>query len=147
MIYLFSTPFGPIRYDWDGVVCRKIELQEEPLNRDKMTLPPHDDPVSVWLESYFRGQVKELPPLQQAATPFQQAMREALQKIPVGSACSYGEIATVLHSSPRGLGQALKANRLPILIPCHRIIAANGLGGFTGGLIWKQRLLRLEGFL
>jgi len=147
MIYLFSTPFGPITYDWDGVVCREIELKEEPLSKDEMALPSHDDPVSAWLESYFRGQVKALPSLQQAATHFQQAMREALLKIPAGKVRTYGEIAAALRSSPRGLGQALKANPLPILIPCHRIVAANGLGGFTGGLIWKKRLLRVEGFL
>jgi methylated-DNA-[protein]-cysteine S-methyltransferase len=64
-------------------------------------------------------------------TLHQQRVWECIQTIPPGSTCSYGEIAQALHSAPRAVGQACGANRLPIVIPCHRVIAKNGkLGGF-----------------
>jgi len=74
-------------------------------------------------------------------------MRQALLNTPAGEVRTYAELANTLNTSPRGLGQALKANPLPILIPCHRIIARNGLGGFAGGTTWKQGLLKFEGAL
>jgi len=139
MIYLYASPFGNISYDWDGAVCRHLWL-----NPDDQQHLQHDDPVSIWLDYYFKGSATALPPLDQAATRFQQRMREALCEISVGEVRSYAEIAQVLQTSPRGIGQALKANPLPILIPCHRIVAVGGLGGFAGGERWKVNLLRFE---
>lgn len=64
-------------------------------------------------------------------TSHQQRVWEAIQQIPSGSTRSYADIARQLHSAPRAVGQACGANRLPIIIPCHRVIAKNGgLGGF-----------------
>jgi methylated-DNA-[protein]-cysteine S-methyltransferase len=65
-------------------------------------------------------------------TPFQLSVWQALCLIPTGQTLTYGELATKLHSSPRAIGQACRTNPIPIIIPCHRVIAATHLGGFAG---------------
>lgn len=80
-------------------------------------------------------------------TSFQRKVWEITQTIPYGQRISYGWIAQKLgnHRASRAVGQALKTNPLPIIIPCHRVIAKDGsLGGFSAGLIIKRRLLDLE---
>ncbi|MFQ5344400.1 MAG: methylated-DNA--[protein]-cysteine S-methyltransferase [Mariprofundus sp.] len=144
MIYPFDSPLGPISYAWDGVVCRHVWLEKSGCSESG-----HDDPVSLWLAAYFDavgfdGTAVELPPLIEPATLFQAKMRAALPAIPAGEVRTYGELAKMLGTSPRAMGQALGANPLPILIPCHRVIAVAGLGGFSCGLDWKKKLLRFE---
>lgn len=140
MLFLFTSPLGNICYDWDGRICSRVRLDEQP-----QACTPGDDPVSNWLRSYFAGQAGVLPPLAPPKTPFQQKMRQGLLEIPAGETRTYGELAKRLGTSPRAMGQALGANPLPLLIPCHRVVAATGLGGFSDGLEWKKRLLALEG--
>ena len=80
------------------------------------------------------------------APPFHRKVWQRLRKIPWGSALTYGEMAAAV-GSPRGfraVGQACAANLLPIIVPCHRVLAQAGLGGFSGGLDWKRKLLELE---
>ena len=89
-------------------------------------------------------------PLQAAGTPFQQRVWRALQEIPVGIVRSYGGLADTLHSAPRAVGQACRKNPIAILIPCHRVVAKQGLGGYAGKrtgpeLAYKAFLLRHEG--
>lgn len=85
-----------------------------------------------------------------SGTTHQRRVWEAIQVIPSGNTSSYGDIATQLHSAPRAVGRACGANRLPIIIPCHRVIAKNGgLGGFMNAsagfaLDIKRWLLRHE---
>jgi len=84
---------------------------------------------------------------QLAGTDFQQAILDETAKIPYGQTVSYKELAK-RAGSPRAwqaTGQALKKNRLPIIIPCHRVIGSSGLGGYNGGLKLKKTLLKLEG--
>lgn len=138
MDYRFESPLGPIGYGWNGECCTAVELDAS------CATACHDDPVSRWLAGYFNGDIEPLPPLAEGATLFQQQMRTALLEIPVGEVRTYGELAGVLKSSARATGQALGANPLPILIPCHRVIAAEGLGGFSAGLEWKRSLLQFE---
>jgi methylated-DNA-[protein]-cysteine S-methyltransferase len=80
-------------------------------------------------------------------TPYRRSVLEALLRIPSGETVSYGELAAVVGSrSARAVGQAVGWNPLPILIPCHRVIAADGgLGGYSGGLDRKELLLAVEG--
>jgi O-6-methylguanine DNA methyltransferase len=89
-----------------------------------------------------------LPPLDlSAGTAFQQQVWNALMKIPRGETRSYRDIARAAGSprAARAVGAACGANPIPVLIPCHRVIAArNKLGGFSGGLDWKRRLLWRE---
>ena len=90
-----------------------------------------------------------MPPLDLGAgSEFRQRVWAALQKIPVGQTKSYGEVAREIGSpkAVRAVGGACGANPIPLLIPCHRVLAANDeLGGFSGGLNWKRRLLEREG--
>jgi len=92
-----------------------------------------------------------LPPLDLAgATPFRRRVWGELRRIPRGTTRSYGQVADDLgkRRAARAVGGACGANPVPVLIPCHRVLAANGrLGGFSGGLDWKRRLLAIEGVL
>jgi AraC family transcriptional regulator of adaptative response/methylated-DNA-[protein]-cysteine methyltransferase len=90
---------------------------------------------------------KKLPPLDGRGTAFQQAVWHELLKIPQGQTRSYGEMARLLGRprAVRAVGGACGANPIPVLVPCHRVLAANRqLGGFSGGLDWKRRLLVRE---
>ncbi len=108
---------------------------------------PLFDQTAAWLDRYFAGERPgEVPPLSPASTSFRQALREALLALPYGRTLTYGQLAGRLHTSARALGQSLGANRLLIVVPCHRIIGSNGrLAGYAGGLWRKISLLRLEG--
>jgi methylated-DNA-[protein]-cysteine S-methyltransferase len=101
------------------------------------------------LEEYFDGTRHAFDlPLEPAGTTFQKSVWRAMRAIPAGSTRSYGDLAKDLHSAPRAVGQACGRNPLPIMIPCHRVLAANGaIGGYSGegGLDTKRDLLRLEG--
>jgi O-6-methylguanine DNA methyltransferase len=91
---------------------------------------------------------KNLPPLDLAGTEFQKSVWNALRKIPLGQTKSYGEIAQTIGrpKAVRAVGGACGANPVSVLVPCHRVLAANKkTGGFSGGLDWKRSLLALEG--
>ena len=109
------------------------------------------DEAKAQLEAYFDGALKTFDlPLAPFGTPFQQSVWRLMTKIPYGKTRTYGELAKKLGASARAVGTACGRNPLPILIPCHRILAANGgLGGYSGegGLDTKTALLRLEGVL
>ncbi len=89
------------------------------------------------------------PPLDVGAgTSFQQRVWSALRQIGFGETKSYSEVAAAVGSpkATRALGSACGANPIPLFIPCHRVLASGGkLGGFSGGLSWKMRLLAVEG--
>ena len=137
MLYHFDSPFGSITYDWDGEVCHSIAM-------DTRSGDCQSDPVSQWLQHYFEGSCRLLPPLAEPTSPFQIKLRVGLLSIPAGEVRTYGELAEELGTSPRALGQALGANPFPILIPCHRVIAVDGLGGFAYGTVLKKQLLNFE---
>ena len=82
-------------------------------------------------------------------TDFQRAVWTALRNIPRGETKTYGEIAAAIGrpNAMRAVGTACGANPLPLFIPCHRVVARNGLGGFGSGLPWKKMLLTTEGAL
>ena len=92
---------------------------------------------------------KILPPLDWSGkTEFQKSVWRALRKIRRGQTKSYGEIARAIGKpkAVRAVGSACGANQIPVLVPCHRVLAANGkIGGFSGGLDWKRKLLAREG--
>ncbi len=100
------------------------------------------------LREYFAGTRSEFDlPLAPQGTPFQRSVWRKLQEIPYGETISYGELARRVGNpkASRAVGSANGANPLPIVIPCHRVIAGDGtLGGFGGGLPTKQTLLALE---
>ena len=102
--------------------------------------------VEKWLDAYFAGQnpVMDLP-LAQRGTPFQQSVWKQLGTIPYGQTTSYGNIAELLHTSARAVGQAVGRNPYLIVVPCHRVVSSTGqLQGFAAGLEVKRQLLELE---
>ena len=104
----------------------------------------------LWLDRYFAGEKPSPAELALApkGTAFQQRVWRELLKIPYGETETYGALAGRLGSSARAVGSAVGRNPLSILIPCHRVLAADGgLAGYAGGLENKEKLLRLEGVL
>lgn len=103
------------------------------------------------LEAYFAGTLTAFDlPLAPRGSPFELRVWQLMEEIPYGETRSYGDLATALAAAPRAVGQACGRNPLPILIPCHRVLAAGGaLGGYSGGkgVDTKRRLLIREGAL
>lgn len=108
-----------------------------------------------WLDAYFRGEESSLDiPLHPSGTPFQQAVWEILRTIPPGQTRTYGSIAREMAQltgkekmSAQAIGQAVGANPISILVPCHRVVGIQGdLTGYAGGLEKKIWLLKHEGW-
>lgn len=101
------------------------------------------------LREYFDQKRKSFDlPLSPHGTPFRKKVWKELRKIEYGTALPYGEIARRIGNSraARAVGNAVHWNPILLIIPCHRVVAANGLGGFGSGLELKKRLLKLEGY-
>jgi AraC family transcriptional regulator of adaptative response/methylated-DNA-[protein]-cysteine methyltransferase len=111
-------------------------------------LHPHLDRLNRQIEEYFSGKRTEFDlPLVLPGTLFQKKVWATLQAIPFGSTCSYKELAEAMGSSKavRAVAKANGDNRIAIIIPCHRVVGANGeLVGYGGGLWRKQYLLNHE---
>ena len=100
------------------------------------------------LEAYFDGRLNCFDlPLATGGSSFEKRVWAAMQAIPFGETRTYGDLAHATDSGPRAVGRACGRNHIPIIIPCHRVLARGGLGGYSGGagLATKQRLLALEG--
>jgi methylated-DNA-[protein]-cysteine S-methyltransferase len=147
-----STPVGRLRLTGDEEGLRGISFQNrfrpgEIAEDDEQAREPFRE-VIAQLEAYFvRERFAFDLPLAPEGTPFQREVWSALLAIPYGETVSYGELARRLGRSnaSRAVGAANGQNPIPIIIPCHRVIGADGsLTGFGGGLAIKRRLLELE---
>ena len=99
------------------------------------------------LEQYFLGELKSFTiPLDIQGTAFQKKVLDKVSQIAIGTTKTYGQIAKEINKPKayRAVGTANATNRLPFVIPCHRVVASNGLGGYAGGLKLKEKLLLLE---
>jgi len=100
------------------------------------------------LSAYFSGDLKTFDlPLNPRGDTFQQSVCQAMLDIPYGETTTYGAIAEKLDTYGQPIGQACGANSIPIIIPCHRVLAVDGIGGYSGdgGVERKIELLKLEG--
>jgi methylated-DNA-[protein]-cysteine S-methyltransferase len=121
---------------------------------DKRSLTHRDAPALVHsaaqqLEEYFAGERTWFDSdLHVEGTEFQIDVWEALTRINYGEVATYGDIAAAIGkpTAVRAVGNANGKNPLPVIIPCHRVLGANGLGGYSGGLEIKEFLLELEGW-
>ena len=105
-------------------------------------------PLRCQLEEYFAGERTDFDvPMELDGTDFQRAVWSELARIPYGETISYGELARRVGrpKGPRAVGQANGRNPIPIIVPCHRVLASNGIGGYGGGLPMKPALLAVEG--
>jgi methylated-DNA-[protein]-cysteine S-methyltransferase len=99
------------------------------------------------LADYFAGRRRRFDlPTKPAGAPVELTIWQAMADIPYGDTRTYGELAKWVGVNARVVGRACGRNPIPILLPCHRVVAAKGLGGFSapGGIAWKERLLVLE---
>ena len=98
------------------------------------------------LAAYFERRLTRFDLPLHFGTGLNEQVRRAMFAIPFGDTRTYGDLARALKTQAQAVGQACGANPIPILIPCHRVLASGGrLGGFSGGLDWKRRLLAAEG--
>jgi methylated-DNA-[protein]-cysteine S-methyltransferase len=144
-------PLGPMTVELDaqGALVRLSWRADEAGAPDAGPAPP-GHPVSIVLAAYFAGDLDALTalPAAPAGTPFQQRVWAALREIPPGRTWSYQQLAERVGSVARAVGAANGANPVGIVIPCHRVIGADGgLVGYAGGLDAKRWLLRHEGAL
>ncbi len=148
---LFDTPVGQMALAGEGDAISRLYLPGLPLPR----LASRETPLLARgreeLLEYLAGARRDFDlPLAPQGTPFQQRVWAALREIPYGQTRSYRELA-LAAGSPRGyraVGMANHRNPIPILIPCHRVVGADGsLTGYAGGLELKRKLLELEGAL
>ena len=161
MIHPFESTLGAVTLAADpaGALVYLGFRDNEPrprLLRSLSTMALTDDPallapVRAQLEAYFRGELRSFDlPLAPHGTPFQLEVWAELVRIPYGQTISYGELARRLGNPllTRAVGTANGANPISIIVPCHRVIGANGsLTGYGGGLPRKAELLRREGGL
>jgi len=124
--------------------------QASPAPATLVDTPLSDGPAAV-LVDYFEGDLHALDEVaaDPGGTPFQASVWRLIREIPVGETRSYGELAQALRGTPgasRAVGRANGQNPIPLIIPCHRVIGADGtLTGFGGGMAWKAWLLGHEG--
>jgi O-6-methylguanine DNA methyltransferase len=140
---VFEGPLGPLTLTEAGGVITGVEWARREGAGGSALL----DAACAQLAEYFAGarQVFDLP-LDYGAG-FHEGVRRAMAAIPFGETRTYGDLAKELGAPAQAIGQACGANPVPILIPCHRVLAANGLGGYSGagGVETKVALLKLEG--
>jgi len=146
------TPFAVLGVCTDGHTVTRVTY----LPRDERAQAPADDvaaQVARALERYLADpEFRFTVPLAPAGTPFQRRVWQAIEAIPRGQSRTYGEVARMVRSAPRAVGQACGANRIALIIPCHRVVGAMGsLGGFMNAddgdpLAIKRWLLRHEGY-
>lgn len=147
------SPVGPLRLASDGTALTGLWLEHQkyfaagldPEAQEAPALPVFRETVR-WLDDYFAGKrPTALPPLSPKGSDFRQAVWKKLLEISYGQFRTYGSLAAELGSSPRAVGNAVGHNPISILIPCHRVIGADGsLTGYAGGVEKKQFLLELE---
>ena len=155
----YSSPLGMIVLESDGEVLTGLRFMEssetqkqaiETLPADTTNTLPIFAEVRQWLDDYFAGKRPcNVPRLNPQGKDFQKRVWQTLLTIPYGKTISYGEIAKMVDCrSAQAVGQAVGRNPIALIIPCHRVIAANGqLGGYAYGTEIKKRLLELEKIL
>lgn len=158
----YTSPIGVLTIVSDGTACTGLwiegqkyflgTLPEMPARKDDLEI---FDKIRNWLDRYFAGQMPEIRelPLNPTGSRFRQAVWKCLCEIPYGEVTTYGAIAKKVAAefgketmSAQAVGGALGHNPISIIIPCHRVVGANGsLTGYAGGINKKMKLLALEG--
>ncbi|MCZ4508478.1 methylated-DNA--[protein]-cysteine S-methyltransferase [Streptomyces sp. ActVer] len=149
---VIDSPYGPLTLvATDGVLSGLYMTDQRHRPPEETFGEPDDTPfteVIDELRAYFAGELKEFTvELHLDGTPFQRSVWERLRKIPYGETRSYGELADALGNpnASRAVGLANGKNPLGIIVPCHRVVGANGsLTGYGGGLERKRQLLDFE---
>ena len=146
------TPRGLVRLAYDDEAVEDEVLAElaERVSPRMLRAPERTDAVRRELDDYFAGRRRDFvtPVDWSLVSGFAANVLRATARVPFGSVTTYRDVAEAAGSprAYRAAGNALGSNPIPIVVPCHRVLhAGGGLGGYTGGLDRKRRLLRLEG--
>ena len=158
-IHHYDSPLGGITVASDGNAITGLWFDGQKYYADTLD-PDHEEkalPVFAqadrWLDMYFSGKLPDCtPPLRMEATPFRKSVWEILLTIPYGQTMTYGEIAEriarqkrISRMSAQAVGGAVGHNPISLIIPCHRVVGADGsLTGYAGGIDKKEKLLRME---
>jgi methylated-DNA-[protein]-cysteine S-methyltransferase len=141
-----ASPIGPLTIIAENEALVAVEWRDRKAHDESALLRE----AARQLAAYFAGTLKRFdlllaPP----GEPFEQQVWKLMAAIPYGQTRRYGELAQPLGAEAQAIGEACGRNPLPIFIPCHRVVAHNGLGGYSGGkgIETKRRLLVLEGAL
>lgn len=140
------SPLGPLTIVADNGALVAIEWRDRKAHDESALL----EEAARQLGEYFAGARKRFNvPLAPKGEPMEQQVWRLMAAIPYGETRRYGELARNLDVEAQAIGEACGRNPLPIFIPCHRVVAHNGLGGYSGGkgIETKRRLLVLEGAL
>ena len=149
-IFYYNTKIGRIGIEENGIAITKLDfinkdVQEEIIEKNETALLRE---AIKQLNEYLDGKRSCFDlPLEPKGTEFQKKVWNALKEIPCGETRSYGEIAKIIgnEKASRAVGMANNKNPIPIIVPCHRVIGANGkLVGYAGGIDIKEKLLDLE---
>ena len=129
---VIAVPFGLIGIRMRGNALAAIDLKPR-TNRSAAPSSAAARKVASTLERYFQDPgFKPSLALETGGTPFQRRVWRALETIPAGTTTTYGELADKLGTSARAVGGACRENPVPIVVPCHRVVASGGAGGFMG---------------
>jgi methylated-DNA-[protein]-cysteine S-methyltransferase len=147
-----------VQYEVEGWGVGELWLEDlrvvnHELPREREPVRPARHPVVERVRAYFAGEPVSFEDVDldlSWATPFQTGVADALRAIPYGETVTYGELAALAGhpNAQRAAGTFCARNRFPLFVPCHRVVAADGLGSYGSlGLEYKRRLLELEGAL
>jgi methylated-DNA-[protein]-cysteine S-methyltransferase len=151
-LLLAATDRGILRISFDADADRHLEWLSEHAGRRVLRSPRQVDLVRRELDEYFDGRRRafDLAVDLRGTTPFTERVLGELARVPFGETVTYAELAARAGNpkAARAVGMTMNRNRIPIVLPCHRVIGANGsLVGYAGGLDRKVALLTLEGVL
>lgn len=144
------APFGSLLLHADPEALIAVDLYLEVGSEEQIAATPLLHEAARQFAAYFRnGAFRFSLPLRLRGTEYQRRVWQQLMAIPAGTSCRYGDLAAGLSSGPRAVAAACRANPLPLIIPCHRVVAGHGLGGYCGRVTgpWvevKQWLLQHE---
>lgn len=142
MKQVVASPLGPLTLEATADCLTALHWRDDPGESSALLAE-----ASRQLTAYFAGRLTAFDLPLDWGQGLQSAVRHAMAAIPFGQTLTYGQIARAVEAPAQAVGQACGANPLPILIPCHRVLGANSLGGFSakGGVETKVWLLRHEG--
>lgn len=141
MMEAFSIRWRDLYFNVEGIkVVKRAFFSKTPAFELK------ENELSEKLKKYFKGEKVSFEcECEIDLPPFTTKVLRRVSEIPYGETVTYGELAEELKSSPRAVARALSRNKIAVIIPCHRVVSKNCIGGYSWGVEVKKALLRLEG--
>ena len=148
-VHHYISPVGFLKIEADERAITGVYILRNAPDRRLLSTNPLIKEACKQFDEYFAGERRDFDlPLSPKGTPFQEKVWKQLQEIPYGKTISYAQLAQAVENPKacRAVGSANGKNPISIIIPCHRVVASTGLGGYSSGLDIKIQLLELEKF-